>query len=234
MTDEISIYFIVAITMIMLFLTLLMLLTVNIRDKKHKKELEERRRRTEIDDIRLKFEAELYALRKEFYQNREKDDNNYSLSDSMDRLVLEGQDNYVYINKQSNEKIDPNLILYLTPFSELKEYTSVSLAVEQVVESSGLDFVRSDDQIEANIFNHILSLIKKANVIIVNITGQNPNVFYELGIAHSLNKKVIIIAASEETGSVPFDIANKRIIFYDDVNELQDRLKKVLIKTIIN
>ena len=43
--------------------------------------------------------------------------------------------------------------------------------------------------------------------------GRNPNVFYELGLAHALHKPVVLVASNEQ--DVPFDVKHIRVIYYD-------------------
>lgn len=45
------------------------------------------------------------------------------------------------------------------------------------------------------------------------MTSRNPNVFYELGIAHALKKPVVLVSSNEE--DVPFDVRHIRVIYYD-------------------
>ena len=45
------------------------------------------------------------------------------------------------------------------------------------------------------------------------LTTRNPNVFYELGLAHAMRKPVVLVSASEE--DVPFDLKHIRVIYYD-------------------
>ena len=70
--------------------------------------------------------------------------------------------------------------------------------------------------------------ILKANIVIANIDGRNPNVFYELGLAHALDKNTILIAKTKK--EVPVDINSKYIILYQDENDLEMELKKQLLK----
>ena len=61
--------------------------------------------------------------------------------------------------------------------------------------------------------------IEEADVIIADCTGRNPNVFYELGMAHVLNKPVILIT-SESIEAAPSDVRAFEFIRYsldDDV-----------------
>lgn len=59
----------------------------------------------------------------------------------------------------------------------------------------------------------ITASIRKAHLIIADLTGRNPNVFYEVGIAHALNKKVLLMAQSIE--DVPLDLRHRRALFYE-------------------
>jgi len=47
-------------------------------------------------------------------------------------------------------------------------------------------------------------------VLLADLTGKNPNVFYELGLAHALAKPVILIA--ETLDDIPFDLRALRVI----------------------
>jgi hypothetical protein len=48
---------------------------------------------------------------------------------------------------------------------------------------------------------------------LADLTGKNPNVFYELGLAHALAKPVVLVAETME--DIPFDLRALRIILYD-------------------
>ena len=52
-----------------------------------------------------------------------------------------------------------------------------------------------------------------AKVLVAELTSRNPNVYYELGIAHALQKPVVLISSNEE--DVPFDVRHIRVIYYD-------------------
>lgn len=63
------------------------------------------------------------------------------------------------------------------------------------------------------IMNDIWSHINNADIIICDCTKKNPNVFYELGLAHALGKKVICI--TQNADDIPFDIKQIRYIKYE-------------------
>ena len=60
---------------------------------------------------------------------------------------------------------------------------------------------------------HYWSGINSARVLVAELTSRNPNVFYELGLAHALRKPVVLVSSSEE--DVPFDLQHIRVIYYD-------------------
>jgi hypothetical protein len=54
---------------------------------------------------------------------------------------------------------------------------------------------------------------KNAFVVLADMTGKNPNVFYEIGLAHALGKPVVLVIDQKEKR--PFDIQHLRVITYD-------------------
>ena len=54
--------------------------------------------------------------------------------------------------------------------------------------------------------------ILRADLIIADLTGRNPNVFYELGYAHALHKNTVLITQSID--DVPFDLRHRQMIKY--------------------
>lgn len=77
----------------------------------------------------------------------------------------------------------------------------------------GLSVTRGDDIFGAShIVQDIWSSIFSAKIIVCDCSYKNPNVFYELGIAHTLGKDVILLTQNEE--DVPFDLRHWRYICY--------------------
>lgn len=62
---------------------------------------------------------------------------------------------------------------------------------------------------QTNILADIIQPIFEADVILADLTGLNPNVLYELGVAHAFNKKTIIIT-QDELSKLPFDLKSYR------------------------
>ena len=76
----------------------------------------------------------------------------------------------------------------------------------------------------------IWSAIKAAKIIIADCTGRNPNVFYEIGLAHAIGKKVVLITQSMD--DIPFDLRQLRTIVYEysprGMKSFEDTLKRTI------
>ncbi len=120
----------------------------------------------------------------------------------------------------------------IMPFKpELKEvYEHI---IKPAVEECGFTCIRADECSEGgNINRTIIEYLYKSDVVIADLTGLNPNVFYELGIAHSLGNKAVMITQNIE--EVPFDVRNYQIIVYKQTIGGAAGLKEDLIRKIRN
>jgi len=83
------------------------------------------------------------------------------------------------------------------------------------IKKAGLQPVRADAEIfgTGKIMDQVWAGIRRAKVLLAELTSRNPNVFYELGLAHALQKPVVLVSANEE--DVPFDLRHIRVIYYD-------------------
>jgi hypothetical protein len=86
---------------------------------------------------------------------------------------------------------------------------------EPAIIKAGLNPIRADNDIfgTGKIVDQIWSGINSAKVLIAELTGRNPNVYYELGLAHALKKPVVLVSSNED--DVPFDLKHIRVIYYD-------------------
>lgn len=121
----------------------------------------------------------------------------------------------------SDKPVNPKLVSFMMPFSG--SFTSVYQDVKTVLEGSGYQCKRADDMwVHAHIMSDIIELICTSAVIVCDLSGKNPNVFYEAGIAHALGKEVILITQSHE--DVPFDLRPIRYLDYLDNAEGRSKL----------
>ncbi|MCF8292489.1 MAG: nucleoside 2-deoxyribosyltransferase [Chitinophagaceae bacterium] len=126
---------------------------------------------------------------------------------------------------QNDLLIDKRLVFILTPFHDY--YSEDYKVIRDACSEGGFNAYRGDENyIKGDIFPEMLKLIVKANLIIANVNGRNPNVLYELGIAQALDKPVILI--SSEPDKLPIDIKSKRFLVYRNYKELQEMIRKEL------
>ncbi|MCB0110541.1 MAG: hypothetical protein KDE53_31685 [Caldilineaceae bacterium] len=63
------------------------------------------------------------------------------------------------------------------------------------------------------IIDDVRKAIAECDLAVADLTGQNANVFYELGICHTLGKPVLMLAQSKE--DIPFDVRHLRVLLYE-------------------
>ena len=101
-----------------------------------------------------------------------------------------------------------------------------------VCEECGFEAIRVDKVNQADsITQTIIDYIKESELVIADITGHNPNAFYEMGYRASIGKPMIHL--KEKSEKIPFDIAGIRAFDYElsDLDSV-DEVKSRLIKTI--
>lgn len=124
-----------------------------------------------------------------------------------------------------NEKIEPTLASAMMPFEA--GFSAVFDTIKAAAEKVDLRCRRADDIWEnAAIIEDIVSLIDKSRVVICDCTGRNPNVFYEIGIAHTLGREVILI--TQVDGDIPFDLRHLRYVRYLNNAEGRTALQAIL------
>jgi len=115
-------------------------------------------------------------------------------------------------------------VFVLMPFRS--EYGDLyELGIRSACNDVGAYCERVDEQLfEGNILQRVYNQIAKADIIVSLLTGSNPNVYYETGYAHALNKRVILLvnAASE----IPFDLHQfPHIVYEGSITRLKSDLR---------
>jgi hypothetical protein len=93
---------------------------------------------------------------------------------------------------------------------------------------------RADDVLGGgNIMEDVLRGMAESELIIVDVTARNPNVFYELGIAHMCKPVEKVLLLSQDEQSIPFDLRPFRHIIYKPTTQgrhaLRDSLKQSVV-----
>lgn len=108
------------------------------------------------------------------------------------------------------------------------ELTDVADAVRSVFRSFGVRAIRADDlEHEGLITERVLNEIRTSEFLFADLTGVRPNVYYEIGYAHALGKRVILFRRSG-TG-LHFDLAGYNCPEYENLRDLREKLTKRLV-----
>ncbi len=99
--------------------------------------------------------------------------------------------------------------------------------VRPAVNPLGFAAIRADEISTPGIITRqVLELVVGSPLVIADLTGHNPNVFYELAIRHAIRKPFVQIIRENDT--IPFDVAIARTVRYDfDVDSAQDAIDEI-------
>jgi len=114
-----------------------------------------------------------------------------------------------------------------TEFDDIYEYF-----IRGAVAEAGFDVLRADDiRNQRNILADIVQAVGDSDLVIADLSTANPNVYYELGLAHAFGKRVILLAQDIE--DVPFDLRSYRVVTYTThfsrINEAREELKRLAL-----
>ena len=101
--------------------------------------------------------------------------------------------------------------------------------LQPILTENGFDVKRADDiDSQRNILQDIVQAIYESDLIVADLTGNNPNVFYELGIAHAFRKPVIL--STQSIDDVPFDLRPYRLLLYSThfsyIKQAEEQLRR--------
>ena len=121
---------------------------------------------------------------------------------------------------------EDDLVFVLMPFTESWSDYIWKEEIKPAVAQAGLRGRRADDLFGQDVMKDVFRSIVAASIIIADVTKKNANVFYELGIAHSCGKDVILL--SQGTQFIPFDLNRFRHCIYSNDGPGYANLRKYL------
>ena len=107
-------------------------------------------------------------------------------------------------------------VFVLMPFDPELDSVFTDFIKSTFEDLDGVKFqvTRADDiRNQQSVLKDIILHIAQSDLVIADLTGNNPNVFYELGLAHALQRPVILL--TQDIDEVPFDLRSYRILAYD-------------------
>lgn len=123
---------------------------------------------------------------------------------------MPGTETLILLKKGKSQE-DKKFTFVLMPFA--KEYDEIYQWIEEVATAQKVKCLRADKEIFiGGIMDKVKENILKAGILIAELSEKNPNVYYELGLAHANNKRVIMLTQTME--NIPFDLKHFRMVIY--------------------
>lgn len=106
----------------------------------------------------------------------------------------------------------------VTPFDT--DGQRVASAIRDGLAKAGVEAVRLDSMFRTGspLTASMLEAIAAADLVVVDLTKQNPNIYYELGFAHGLKKPTILVTSNDAAPNVPSDLIGFLYLAYDRAN----------------
>jgi hypothetical protein len=120
-------------------------------------------------------------------------------------------------------------VFVIMSFEETDDLQDYRAAVEQVCKEAGFEAIRTDSRPAANthqIIDAIHDHIQTCGFVIADLTNERPNVYYEIGYAMGLNKKLILTSKKDVT--VHFDLHGYTRIGWSGSENLKKQLRPVV------
>jgi len=100
--------------------------------------------------------------------------------------------------------------------------------IKAIFLSFGIKALRADDiEHDGKITDRILNEIKTSEFLIADLSGARPNVYYEIGFAHAMGKRVILFR--KEGTSLHFDLSGYNCREFENLRDLKAKLIRRLI-----
>jgi hypothetical protein len=109
---------------------------------------------------------------------------------------------------------NPRLAFVIMPFRPKWSAYLYNELLKPAITGASLLPQRADEMMGRNVLLDLWRAIYGSRLVIAELTEQNANVYYELGIAHTLGKNTILL--TQNVDSVPFDLRQQRLISYTD------------------
>ena len=145
-------------------------------------------------------------------------------------LTIEGKEYADKIIKGLNK----NNQVFVSMWFNSKNSVIYKNFIKKAIKESGYEPYRvDDDEFNQAIIDVIIGEIRKSKFVIVDLTGQRPNVYYEAGFAYGLNLAVIYTCNKDDKEKSHFNVNHNKIIYWEDGEDLYNQLKNRITATIL-
>lgn len=184
---------------------------------------------------RDRMEKQIYAMNEELTSTslRFKDANHLFLAEPSSELIALNQspNSSFYRNlgiNVENVNVGKRTAACLMPFNT--RYNTLYNHIKNTCLENAYTCKRSDEESIPimDILPYVVKMILESEIVIAVLDGRNPNVFYEIGIAHASGKMVILLADASKIKDIPFDLSNKRLVLYKNMEDLNQKLTNCL------
>lgn len=131
----------------------------------------------------------------------------------------------IELTPRATSSYRPNTAFIMMPIDPGQpEYEDVKHAIKEVFEEFGIVAETADEkEHEGAITDRILEEISSSEFLIADLTGGRPNVYYEIGHAHALNKRVILYR--REGTKLHFDLQHRNCPEFKNITHLKEQLR---------
>lgn len=229
-----SFEFLLAFAALLLALTAVMALMFYMMQKRRESRYDEEKNKIELDLLRHNVESQVYGLNERLSKTSSRFEDAYHLQLDGNAKSIDSESHGVQLNGflksaglKKSDLVEKDFVFVLTPFHS--EFDDIYDSIKKICDKADIRCIRGDEQnFKGDIFSHVLKNIVQAKVVVANLGGRNPNVLYELGLAHALDKTTILLSSLLD--DLPVDIQSKRIITYKKIEDLDGLLPVELLK----
>ena len=152
----------------------------------------------------------------------------YSVIELVNPLTVEIAEKNIIASGQKTTPIQPDsAFIMMWMDQDNPELEDVYTTLKRCFKNYGISAERADDiEHTGKITEEILSKIKSSEFLFADLTGARPNVYYEVGFAHALSKKVILFRKAGEP--LHFDLAGYNCPNYKNLTDLEKKLNSRL------
>ncbi len=201
----------------------------------------ERQNRAVMSYVRDRLERQIYRLNERLVDTEAKwlDVNHLIVSSfvnseanrynhSSNPLSLDNHSFFKQMGVQQEDlQVNRDKVFVLMPYHQ--DFDDMYISIKNACVKHNLNCIRGDEQyIRGSIISHVIKNISSSCLIICLLDGRNPNVYYELGLAHAMDKNVILLTS--ELNNATTDIKSNKLVFFDSYYKLEKNLEKEIAR----